>query len=70
MIANAGTDEEFLADRGASVFLGQTKLLQMSNEIFGNMGQIMALVERMAHLSGRLDRVFEMQEVSFQWNES
>lgn len=35
----------------------------MSAEIFGSVGQVMSLVEQMAHLSGRLDRVFELQWV-------
>ena len=43
-----GTDAQFLADKGSSVFLGQTKLQQMSDEIFQNMASIMALAERMA----------------------
>ena len=43
--------------------LGQQRLHTMSSEIFTSVGQIMALVERMAELSGRLDRVFELQEV-------
>ena len=45
------------------MFRGQQQLLQMTDEIFDSVGQIIALGERMAELSGRLDRVFEMQEV-------
>lgn len=58
-----GTDAEMLADRGSKVMLGQQRLHSMSSEIFTSVGQIMNLVERMAELSGRLDRVFELQEV-------
>ena len=58
-----GSDQELLQDKGDGLFRGQQQLLQMTDEIFGSVGQILALGERMAELSGRLDRVFEMQEV-------
>jgi ABC-type uncharacterized transport system fused permease/ATPase subunit len=58
-----GSDSALLQDNGESMFRGQQQLLQMTDEIFDSVGQIIALGERMAELSGRLDRVFEMQEV-------
>ena len=42
--------------------LGQQRLHSMSSEIFTSVGQIMNLVERMAELSGRLDRVMREQQ--------
>ena len=58
-----GSDSALLQDNGESMFRGQQQLLQITDEIFDSVGQIIALGERMAELSGRLDRVFEMQEV-------
>ena len=58
-----GSDEEVLADNGASLNRDQTYLMAVLPQIAGNLGQAIALADRFAQVAGQIVRVAEFQEV-------
>jgi ABC-type uncharacterized transport system fused permease/ATPase subunit len=58
-----GTDEDVLADAGASLNRNQTYLMAVIPQISGNMGAAISLADRFAQVAGQIVRVAEFQEV-------
>lgn len=59
----AGTDADVLADRGARLNHGQAYLMSTLPVLFGNLGAVIGLSDRLHDIAGRVERVAELQEV-------
>lgn len=59
----AGTDADIMADRGAQLNHGQAYLMSTLPVLFGNLGAVLGLSDRLSDVVGKIERVAELQEV-------
>ena len=59
----AGSDADVLADHGARLNYGQAYLMSTLPVLFGNLGAVISLSDRLHDIAGRVERVAELQEV-------
>ena len=58
-----GTDEQIIADKGATINVGQAYIMAMIPQITGNLGACLQVATFAAEMAGKIDRTAELQEI-------